>query len=149
MKIDDIVKTKFDSPQVKAMVNVRITSNYISAHQNQFMKKFDLSMAQFNILRILRGAKEPLTVNTIKDRMIEKSPNTTRLMDKLMEKKLIIRKGCKEDKRQSFVEITDLGLNILTEIDNSDFAKNTETKDFTNEDAEQLSSLLDRLRSSF
>lgn len=148
MKIDDIVKTKFDSPQVKALVNVRITSNYIASHQNQFMKNFDLSMAQFNILRILRGAKKPLTVNTIKERMIEKSPNTTRLMDKLMDKKFIIRRGCKEDKRQSFVEITELGQKILIEIDNSDFTKFSESIKFSDEEAEMLSSLLDKLRTS-
>ena len=118
MNIDDIVKTGFSSAQIRALLNVRITSNYIASEQNKFMVNFGLSMAQFNILRILRGAKEPLTINIIKERMIEKSPNTTRLMDKLMEKNYIERYGCKEDRRQSFVQITETGLALLKDIDN-------------------------------
>ncbi len=149
MKIDDIVKTKFVSPQVKAMVNVRITSNYIAAEQNKFMQNFGISMAQFNILRILRGANEPLTINTIKDRMIEKSPNTTRLMDKLIEKTLIERFGCKEDRRQSYVQITKIGLKVLENIDHQGFDTSLNANGLSPEEANQLSDLLDKLRSSF
>ncbi len=149
MKIDDIVKTNFSSPQMKALVNVRITSNHIALAQNKFMQQFDLSMAQFNILRILRGADEPLTVNTIKTRMIEKSPNTTRLMDKLMEKKLIERFGCKEDRRQSYVQITKEGMHILASIDKSKFSELFLSDALTSEEAELLSNLLDKLRTSF
>jgi MarR family transcriptional regulator, 2-MHQ and catechol-resistance regulon repressor len=149
MKIDDIVKAKFVSPQIKALVNVRITSNFISAEQNKFMQNYGLSMAQFNILRILRGAKEPLTINTIKARMIEKSPNTTRLMDKLMEKHLIERYGCKEDRRQSYVQITKTGLTTLSEIDQKGFDSSVNPKGLSDEESNQLSDLLDKLRASF
>lgn len=149
MKIDDIFQTTVPSAQMKALVNVRITSNHIALSQGNFMKQFELSMAQFNILRILRGAGEPLTVNTIKSRMIEKSPNTTRLMDKLMEKNFIERFGCKEDRRQSNVQITDSGLEILKSIDSSNFAENFSTDRLTDEEAEKLSELLDKLRASY
>lgn len=149
MKIDDIVKTKFISPQVKALVNVRITSNYIAAEQNKFMQNFGLSMAQFNILRILRGAKSPLTVNTIKERMVEKSPNTTRLMDKLMEKNLIERYGCKEDRRQSYVQITETGLQVLQDIDHQGFATFINPNGISEAEADMLNDLLDKLRGGF
>ena len=99
MKIEEVLKSKFTSSQQKAIINVRHTSNWIANIQNSYMNQFDISMAQFNILRILRGAKEALNVNTIKERMIEKSPNTTRLMDKLIEKKLIERVRCESDRR--------------------------------------------------
>lgn len=149
MKIDDIVKTKFASPQMKALINVRITSNYISLQQNNFMREFDLSMAQFNILRILRGAGEPLTINTIKNRMIEKSPNTTRLMDKLADKTFIEKFTCSEDRRQSYVKITEEGLAILSLIDESDFAKGTRLLGLSDLEAETLSDLLDKLRAVY
>ena len=149
MNIDDIVKTGFSSAQIRALLNVRITSNYIASEQNKFMVNFGLSMAQFIILRILRGAKEPLTINIIKERMIEKSPNTTRLMDKLMEKNYIERYGCKEDRRQSFVQITETGLALLKDIDNQGFDLFLSANGLTVEEANQLSDLLDKFRSSF
>lgn len=146
MKIDDAIQTKFKSPQQKAVVNIRYTSNYMSNIQNGFMSTFDLTMPQFNILRILRGAKEAINVNTIKERMIEKSPNTTRLMDKLESKRLIIRTLCKDDRRVVFVEISQTGLEILSIID----SRINETKLFpdnlTDEEAETLSFLLDKVR---
>ena len=89
MKIEERVKANFSSEQQKVIINLRITSNFIAACQQQFMDRFDLTLPQFNILRILRGAKGPINVNTVKDRMIERSPNTTRLMDKLIDKGLI------------------------------------------------------------
>ena len=149
MSIDDIVKTEFSSPQIRALVNVRITSNYIATEQNKFMANFGLSIAQFNILRILRGANEPLTINTIKERMIEKSPNTTRLMNKLMEKNFIERYGCKEDRRQSFVQITSAGQALLKEIDNQGFDLFLAPNGLTEKEAYLLSDLLDKFRSSF
>ena len=85
MKIEDSHNLKFTSEQQKAVVNIRITSNFIGGKQHQLMSQFGLSMAQFNVLGILRGAKTPLSVHVVKERMIEKSPNTTRLMDKLIE----------------------------------------------------------------
>ena len=146
MKIDDITQTNFKSVHQKAVVNIRFTSNYLSNSQNIFMARFGITMAQFNILRILRGAKKAINVNTVKERMIEKSPNTTRLMDKLLDKKLITRTHSKKDRRVVFVEISLNGLALLSEID----VQMEETKlipdNLTDEEAETLSNLLDKLR---
>lgn len=148
MKIEEAIKSKFLSPQVKAIVNLRYTANYVGAIQNTFMSQYGLTMPQFNILRILRGAGEEITVNTIKDRMVEKSPNTTRLMDKLIDKGLISRTRCTEDRRVVYIKITDQGLELLAEID-----KNFDDKrgmfvphNFSDEEANMLSDLLDKLR---
>lgn len=148
MEIGEIINSTFKTPFQKAIINLRYTSNYVGNIQNGFMSKYDLSMAQFNILRILRGAKGAISVNTVKDRMIEKSPNTTRLMDKLIDKNLINRMRCDKDRRVLYVEISDEGLELLSkidyEIDNEsplDFSGN-----LTEQEAEQLSDLLDKLR---
>lgn len=146
MKIGDAISSKFSSPQMKAVVNIRYTSNFLSAKQNQFMADFDLTMPQFNILRILRGAKDLISVNTVKERMVEKSPNTTRLMDKLIDKGLIARKRCKDDRRVVFVKITEKGLDLLAEIDRGIEKENIFTVNLSDKEAEQLSDLLDKLR---
>lgn len=146
MEIDEIVKMKFVHSQQKAVINIRYTSNWMANMQNCFMAKFDLTMPQFNILRILRGAKATLSVNTIKERMIEKSPNTTRLMDKLIEKGLIERVRCDSDRRVVYVNITEKGLALLAEIDVDFDTTFLFTNNLTDEEAETLSRLLDKLR---
>lgn len=114
------------------------------------MNQFGLSMPQFNILRILRGSNKAISVNTIKDRMVEKSPNTTRLMDKLLDKGLIERERCEEDRRVVYVKISQKGLELLVVIDNV-FQNEDQNSDMiptslSEEEAEQLSSLLDKIR---
>lgn len=149
MKIDDETKTNFQSPQVKAIVNIRHTANTLANFQNNFMSEFDLSMPQFNILRILRGAKKEINVNNVKERMIEKSPNTTRLMDKLVEKDLIERYRCEEDRRVVFVKISEKGLELLKVIDVKFADSSFSPKGLSDDDANLLSDLLDKLRSEF
>lgn len=146
MEIGKEINSRFKSPQQKAIINVRFTSNWISNLQNGFMSKFDLTMPQFNILRILRGANEAINVNTVKERMIEKSPNTTRLMDKLIEKGLINRIRCEKDRRVVYVEISSKGQEILTEIDHSVDNNSFFTEKLNDTEAETLSNLLDKLR---
>lgn len=149
MKIEDELKVVFKTSQQKAVVNLRHTSNFLIYYQNNFMAKYDISMPQFNILRILRGAKEPLNVHTVKDRMIEKSPNTTRLMDKLIDKGLIDRLRCEEDRRVVFVTITDAGLSVLSKIDEDLDHTSLFPQSLTDEEANTLSNLLDKLRLEF
>jgi MarR family 2-MHQ and catechol resistance regulon transcriptional repressor len=146
MKIDEIIKANFKSPQQKVIVNLRYTANYFSNSQNIFMSEFDLTMPQFNILRILRGAKKALNVNSVKERMVEKSPNLTRIMDKLVAKKLIDRFHCNEDRRSVYVEINKLGLDLLDKIDLKLGDANLFPNSLNDEEAEQLSFLLDKMR---
>lgn len=149
MKIEDSHNLKFTSEQQKAVVNIRITSNFIGGKQHQLMSEFDISMAQFNVLRILRGAKTHLSVHVVKERMIEKSPNTTRLMDKLIEKELIDRKRCESDKRIVYVVISQKGLDLLLQIDEKLEEENFISNALSDKEAEQLNSLLDKLRAKW
>ena len=109
------------------------------------MDQYGLTMPQFNILRILRGAKTPLNVNTIKERMIEKSPNTTRLMDKLIDKTLIERVRCEEDRRVVYVEINKRGLELLDKIDLHFEQQMNFAHHLSEEESDQLNDLLDKL----
>jgi DNA-binding MarR family transcriptional regulator len=148
MKIDEELKSSFKSPQQRAVVNIRYTSNFLGNIQNHFMSRYDLSMAQFNILRILRGAKDMINVNTVKDRMIEKSPNTTRLMDKLIDKGLIERTRCTEDRRVVYVKISEQGLELLDEMDKDHDVNSLIQANLTDEEASILSDLLDKVRAN-
>ena len=138
------INTTFTNIKVKALLNLIYTANWINSKQNAFFKPFGISSQQYNILRILRGASEALAVQTIKDRMIERSPNTTRLMDKMCSKKLINRVPCPGDRRVVHIEITKDGLMLLKKIDKE--IKDDILQNLTEEEAVVLSDLLDKIR---
>ena len=138
------IKTTFPNHKVKAILNIIYTANWISSLQNEFFKPYGISPQQFNILRILRGAGKAIKVQTIKDRMLERAPNATRLMDKLCTKKLIDRIACPEDRRVVHIEITNKGLQLLKEIDAS--FKDDLLHNLSEKEAIQLSDLLDKIR---
>lgn len=138
------INSTFPSNKVKAFINIKYTANWISSKENDFFKPYGISPQQYNILRILRGAKEPTKVQVIKDRMIERAPNATRLMDKLCDKKLIERVRCDHDRRVVYISISNQGLELLKTIDENidfDFINN-----LSEEEAIQLSNLLDKIR---
>ncbi|APZ47929.1 MarR family transcriptional regulator [Polaribacter reichenbachii] len=138
------INSNFKSEKLKAFINIKYTSNWLSSQENEFFKPYGISPQQYNILRILRGAKDKIKVQIVKDRMIERAPNATRLMDKLCDKNLIERERCEHDRRVVFVKITTQGLELLSTIDvngNLSFLDN-----LSDEEAITLSNLLDKLR---
>lgn len=142
--IAEDIRSSFPNARIKALINILYTANWIKSHQNEFFKPHGISPQQFNILRILRGADKPVKVQEIKERMIERAPNATRLMDKLCAKGLIQRIPCPEDRRVVHILITDNGQELLKSIDKTlhlDFLNN-----LTEKEAEKLSNLLDKVR---
>ena len=138
------INSKFANNRIKALLNILYTANWISGFQNEFFKSYGISPQQFNILRILKGADEPVNVQIIKDRMIERSPNATRLMDKLCAKNYIERLPCDHDRRVVKIAITKKDIELLDAIPdnfNSGLLKN-----LNEDEAELLSSLLDKMR---
>ena len=138
------INSKFANNRIKATLNILYTANWITSHQNEFFLPYGISPQQFNILRILNGAKKPLKVQTIKERMVERSPNATRLMDKLCAKELISREHCPDDRRVVYIEITKKGKGLLKDI--SKHLKDDLLKNLTEEEAKKLSDLLDKIR---
>lgn len=138
------VQSDFDNHKIKALINILYTANWISNKQVIFFKPFGISPQQYNILRILKGAGKPIMMQTVKERMIERAPNTTRLIDKLLAKSLIERIPCAQDRRVVYVNITKAGLTLLDTILKDfkmDFLENVSEME-----AKQLSDLLDKLR---
>ena len=115
---EEIKQQKFTTLSVKAGINILYTSSYINNHQSKIFKKFGLTGPQFNVLRILRGQlPNPATINLIIDRMLDKSSNASRIVEKLRLKNYIERVQCPEDRRAVNVKITEKGLDILKPLD--------------------------------
>lgn len=131
------------------MVNLMFTSNWVADSQMQVLKPFGLTLQQYNVLRILRGQyPAPVKVSDITERMLDKMSNASRLVDKLVAKKLVVRTECPSDRRAVDVVITDQGLALLKRLDvhlaEWDAAQHCK---LTEDEANYLSNLLDRLRS--
>lgn len=138
------INSTFKNEKQKALINILFTANWINSYQNEFFKSFGISPQQYNILKILNGANQPLKVQTIKDRMIERSPNATRLMDKLCAKNLIERIPGEDDRRVVHIEITANGKQLLESI-SSEFYE-TLVEKLTATEAQQLNDILDKMR---
>ncbi|MCX6218088.1 MarR family transcriptional regulator [Spirosoma sp.] len=150
MSIETDIKQSapFKSPYQRVLVNLMYTSNWIAGSQTQLLKPFKLTLQQYNVLRILRGQyPNPIKVSDITERMLDKMSNASRLVDKLLAKKLVLRTECPSDRRAVDVLITEKGLALLKQLDTHQDALNKSFQEkLTVEEAESLSLLLDRLR---
>jgi DNA-binding MarR family transcriptional regulator len=149
MEIEKEIKSTINlSIEKKVILNLNFSKNMINDAFLDILKPFDLSTEQYNVLRILRGQKgKPANMSVIQERMLAKSSNTTRLVDKLLLKELVERNVCKTNKRKIEVLITDKGLQILLELD--PLVENHETrfaKNLNAQELEQLNYLLEKYR---
>ena len=148
MKIEEAIQTnKFESPLSKALVNIIYTGSFLLAKHAEVLKPYGISPQQYNVLRILRGSHpDKLTVQAIKNRMLDKTPNTTRLVDKLLTAGLVLRERCTEDRRVVYVSISDSGMHLMKELDQNENQLNNYLGNLNNAELLQLSDWLDALR---
>ncbi|MEL6626097.1 MAG: MarR family transcriptional regulator [Bacteroidota bacterium] len=149
MRLEDAIKQKtpFRSPWAKATVNLIFTHNWLITRQKDLFKTFDITLQQYNVLRILRGQHpEPISTSEIRGRMLDRMSDVSRIVDRLVKKGLVSRKTCKSDKRLVDVLINDSGLDLLDQIDQYDKDMDNMLGALTADEAEQLSTLLDKLR---
>lgn len=137
MTIENDLKTsKKLNLSKKSILNIMFTGSFVLNEINKLLKPFNITNQQYNVLRILRGQNpKAIMLSEIQDRMINKNSNTTRLIDKLIEKKYVTRTINKNNRRKINVSITTLGLSFLEEIDplidklENDIVKNIEDKE--------------------
>ncbi len=149
MTIEDIIKSASPIPlPKKTVLNIMYTQNMLGDRFNEILKPFDISGEQFNVLRILRGQKGcPANMFLIQERMLAKTSNTTRLVDKLLLKELVTREVCPENRRKMEVLITAKGLQLLAELDPKIEAhENNLAANLTTAELEQLNQLLEKFR---
>jgi DNA-binding MarR family transcriptional regulator len=144
----DIRQEKFRNERHKAMVNVLFTYGWVVERLKGFVSAEDITHQQYNILRILRGSHPtPLSTLQIRDRMIDKMSDTSRLVDRLLSKGLAKKVICKKDRRLVDVNITDKGLKLLGKLDESQDEIDSILSNLTEKEATTLSKLLDKIRS--
>ncbi|QQR86747.1 MAG: MarR family transcriptional regulator [Flavobacteriales bacterium] len=145
--IDEEIKSRFESEQHKALLNIMFTASWLRSRHNAVLTPSGLSMQQYNILRILRGAQAPVNMQTVKERMVDRAPNATRLVDKLIEKGLVQRERATDDRRVVHLSITLTGLELLGRVDELVRGDIEATNaNLSIEDATVVNRVLDRMR---
>lgn len=144
---EDIQQKAFRNEYQKAILNIIYTYNYLTGVMTEVFKQFDITRQQYNVLRILRGQyPNPAAINLIKDRMLEKMSDTSRIVERLRLKGLIQREGRKSDKRSAEITITAEGLALLKKMQGPVDALEGVMAGLSIEETKELNKLLDKLR---
>ena len=148
MKLEDEIKQdKFRNEYHKLAVNIFYTYGWLLRSQSKFFDGFDLTPQQFNILRILRGQyPNSATINLLKERMLDKMSDASRLVERLRLKGWVERTTAEDDRRCAKVIITNKGLELLSKIDKLEQEADQTLTNLTQKEAQQLNELLDKLR---
>jgi DNA-binding MarR family transcriptional regulator len=143
----DLQQEKFNNEFNKAAVNILFTSSWLYNINAGRLKEYGITPEQYNVLRILRGSHpKPLMLAEITARMIDKSSNATRLVEKLRQKGLLKREICENNRRQVDISVTDKGLNILRKVDADEAEWLAVLKNISKTEAQELNRILDKLR---
>lgn len=145
--LDQEINHQFTNNKQRLIGNLLFSAAWFKNLFHDFLKPFNLSAQQLNILRILKGADDWLTMSTVKERMVEKAPNTTRLVDKILQKELIERKRSETDRRIVYIRISSKGNQLLEEIEARQHEFDYDSIiNLSDEEAKQISDLLEKMR---
>ena len=142
----DIQQSKFRNEYQKTVINIVYTYNWLTEQSKKFFEKEDITPQQFNILRILRGAGKPLSTLQIRQRMLDKMSDTSRIVDRLVKKGLVKKVTCKADRRLVDVSISESGSQLLEKLDQYSDEMEAIISNLSHEEATTLNGLLDKLR---
>jgi DNA-binding MarR family transcriptional regulator len=143
---NEINQRRFRNEYQKAILNILYTNNWLSEKIAIIFDEWDITPRQFNILRILRGEGKPLSTLQIRQRMLDKMSDTSRLVDRLMVKGLALKKTAKSDKRLVDVTITKKGLSLLAKLDKRSGEMEAILAALSEKECKILNKLLDKLR---
>ncbi len=148
MKIEDEIKGRFRNEYHKGMINLTYTVNHLSYEFLQLLRKHKITEPQYNILRVLRGNKadKPASIGYLKERMLDKKSDVSRIIDRLYEKGYVDRNECPNDRRQKEIKITEKGLALLEKMDECEMRVDTLLENLTIEEVIELNRILDKIR---
>jgi DNA-binding MarR family transcriptional regulator len=144
----DINQYVFRSEYQKSIINLIYTFNWVNEKLNRRFEPFDITQQQFNILRILRGAGTPLSTLQIRQRMLDRMSDTSRIVDRLVKKGMVKKSVCREDRRLVDVLLTDKGKKLLQSMDGMNEEMESIFKSLNEAEARHLNTLLDKIRTS-
>ncbi|HEX2866423.1 MAG TPA: MarR family transcriptional regulator [Ignavibacteriales bacterium] len=144
---DEIKQNRFQSQYHKALVNIIYTNNWIASRQTEILRPYGITMQQYNVLRILRGQHpNPATIKLIKERMLDKMSDASRIVEKLRAKGLVERTVCPKDRRNVDIMITPKGLELLGRLEAPEHMLESSLATLNQEEVKSLNHLLDKLR---
>ena len=148
MNLEDEIKSKgFKSVYEKLEVNLIFTYNWARDIKSKYFKDINVTPQQYNVLRILRGRyPNPYSTSDIRDRMLDKMSDVSRIVDRLLSKRYLDRKSCEKDRRLVDVVINEKGLELLKKMDKNIIASAKEFQNLSRDEVSQLNQLLDKLR---
>ncbi len=147
MRIEEEINGRFESEYHKTALNIMFTNNWLTGLLKQRTDKVKITLQQYNILRILRGQHpSPATVNLLKERMLDRMSDVSRIIDRLVQKELVSRCTSNRDRRAVDVLITDKGLEVLSQLDEAMKITNVLDEYLTPKECETLNRLLDKMR---
>jgi len=144
----DISQRSFRNDHQKGIINLIYTYNWMNEKMKKFFDREDITGQQYNILRILRGAGNPISTLQIRERMLDKMSDTSRIVDRLVIKGLAIKTVCKDDKRLVDVSISPKGKKLLEKIDRYEIEMDAIFGSLSDTEAKTLNKLLDKIRQS-
>ena len=142
----DIQQSKFRNEYHKTVVNLIFTYNWITEKTKQFFDKGDITSQQYNILRILKGSGRPLSTMQIRERMLDRMSDTSRIIDRMVAKGIVEKKPNDNDKRLVDITITTKGMYVLGELDKQNHKLESIVSNLLPHEAEMLNDLLDKMR---
>ena len=150
MRLDEEVnQARFRNNQHRAVANILYTYSNVASRLQRMLACYDLTLQQFNILRILqRQHPEPACNCKIREQMLDSRSDITRIVDRLIKEQFVTRKTCNDDRRKVSIAITPKGLKALENMDELNKKMDAIVTSLTNRELEELNRLLDKVRDS-
>jgi DNA-binding MarR family transcriptional regulator len=142
----DIQQTNFRNEFQKMGINIIYTANWLNEKMGQILATEDITQQQYNILRILRGSDAPLSTLKIRERMLDKMSDTSRIVDRLIVKGLVEKTACLKDKRLVDITVSKKGLQLLEKLDSLNDHIDAVLKGVSEKEANTMNQILDKLR---
>ena len=150
MTLEDAIQQKrpFRNQHHKVMVNLLYTNNWLEEKSRDFLKQQNVSLQQYNILRILKGSVKPLSTMQIRERMLDRMSDTSRIVERMVSKGLVQKAISEKDKRMVDVIITPQGAELLENLDRRNEELDAVVNHLSDQELETLNNLLDKLRNN-
>jgi DNA-binding MarR family transcriptional regulator len=142
----DIQQPNFRNEFQKMGINLLFTANWLNEHIGKILSDEGVTQQQYNILRILRGSTTPLSTLKIRERMLDKMSDTSRIVDRLIAKELVVKNTCEKDKRLVDITLSPKGLDLVDQLDRYNERIDALLKGINESEAQMMNQILDKIR---
>jgi DNA-binding MarR family transcriptional regulator len=144
----DIQQPNFRNEFQKMGINLLFTANWLNEQIGKMLSEEGVTQQQYNILRILRGSATPLSTLKIRERMLDKMSDTSRIVDRLIAKELVVKNTCEKDKRLVDITLSPKGLNLVDQLDQFNERIDALLKGINESEAQTMNQILDKIRAT-